>query len=350
MSLRQRFFSAMRRQNDSYIPFEFSLCPALKEEFTRRTGTDDYAGYFNFPTRNISVECIRKGNPFSGYYDDTSEISINYWGVGHRKGSVAHFTKMAHPMERFEKIEEFMAYPYPDNMDEYKWDIIPQKVKAIQESDLIAVASMEWTIFEIAWYLRGMDNFMMDMVLNPDLANAHLDRITAIRCESAKRYAAAGCDVLRLGDDVSTQLSMMINPELWREFIKPRLARVISTAKGVNPELLIFYHGDGNLIKIIPDLIEIGIDILNPIQPECMDPVEIKNKYGNRLSLWGTLGTQTTMPFGSPEEVVKVCERMIREAGKGGGLLLAPTHMLEPEVPWENIEAFINTVKRYNQL
>jgi uroporphyrinogen decarboxylase len=111
---------------------------------------------------------------------------------------------------------------------------------------------------------------------------------------------------------------------------------------------LIFYHGDGNLQAIIPELIEIGVDILNPVQPECMDPVEIKKQYGEQLSFWGTIGTQTVMPFGSPQQVREVCEKMIQEVGRGGGLGLAPTHVLEPEVPWENIQAFIDAVHTYN--
>jgi len=101
------------------------------------------------------------------------------------------------------------------------------------------------------------------------------------------------------------------------------------------------------LQAIIPDLIEIGVDILNPVQPECMDPVHIKNQYGERLSFWGTIGTQTTLPFGTAEDVANVVKRNIETIGSGGGLLLAPTHMIEPDVPWENIEAFINAIKKY---
>lgn len=134
----------------------------------------------------------------------------------------------------------------------------------------------------------------------------------------------------------------------WREFLKPRLAKVIRAAKSVSPAMLIFYYGDGNLQAIIPELIEIGVEILNPIQPECMDPVIIKKQYGERLSFWGTLGTQTTMPFGTAVEVRQVCQKMFQEVGHGGGLGLAPTHVLEPEVPWANIQAFVDAVNEYN--
>jgi uroporphyrinogen decarboxylase len=168
-----------------------------------------------------------------------------------------------------------------------------------------------------------------------------------IRIGMAEKYARYGIDILMLGDDVSTQLEMMISPELWRNILKPRLAKVIRAAKETNPNILIFYHGDGNLQAIIPDLIEAGVDILNPVQPECMDPVLIKKQYGDRLSFWGTIGTQTTLPFGTAAEVAEMVKKMIETVGKGGGLLLAPTHMVEPEVPWENIEAFIEAIKKF---
>jgi len=98
---------------------------------------------------------------------------------------------------------------------------------------------------------------------------------------------------------------------------------------------------------IIPDLIEIGVTILNPVQPECMDPVKLKEQYGDRLAFDGTMGIQTTMPFGTPEEVDRETKRMIETVGKGGGLIIAPTHVLEPEVPIENIKAFLEAVDKY---
>jgi uroporphyrinogen decarboxylase len=125
------------------------------------------------------------------------------------------------------------------------------------------------------------------------------------------------------------------------------LASVIEAAKEANPEVLIFYHSCGYIEPIIPDLIEIGVDILNPVQPESMDPERIKKLYGNELAFWGTIGTQTTLPFGTPDEVRQEVKRMIETVGDGGGLLISPTHVIEPDVPWENIMAFVDAVKEY---
>lgn len=134
---------------------------------------------------------------------------------------------------------------------------------------------------------------------------------------------------------------------MWREWFKPRLAAVIKAAKDTKPDLLVQYHTDGDCREVIPDLIEVGVDILNPIQPECMDPVELKMKYGDQLSFSGTIGTQSTMPHGTPEDVHQEVRRMIETVGVGGGLFLAPTHVLEPDVPWENVVAFIRAAKEF---
>jgi uroporphyrinogen decarboxylase len=136
----------------------------------------------------------------------------------------------------------------------------------------------------------------------------------------------------------------MISPELWRDTIKPRLASVICAAKEIKPDILIFYHGDGNMERILPDLIEIGVEVLNPVQPECMDPIKMKERYGDNLAFWGCIGTQTTMPFGKPAEVKQTVRHLIKTVGQSGGLFLAPTHVLEPDVPWKNVQSFLEAV------
>ena len=195
--------------------------------------------------------------------------------------------------------------------------------------------------------MRGLDVLLTDFKLNRDFAAALLDRVTEIGVEVASRLCRAGVDVLVTGDDVGMQDRMMMSPATWREWLKPRLARIFAAAKEANPDTFLFYHSDGYIEPIIPDLIEIGLEVLNPVQPECMDPAKLKREYGDRLAFWGTVGTQTTMPFGTPEQVKQVVTERIATVGRGGGLLLAPTHVLEPEVPWENILAFIEATNEF---
>ncbi len=146
-------------------------------------------------------------------------------------------------------------------------------------------------LFETAWRLRGFQNFLMDMVERKELANYLLDQLTAVLTHSTLLLARAGVDVLLLDDDVAQPSGLLISPETWREYFRPRLARVIRAARAVSPDLLVFYHSDGDFTRLIPDLIEIGVNVINPVQPDCMDAVTIKHRFGGRLALWGAVGT-----------------------------------------------------------
>jgi len=150
------------------------------------------------------------------------------------------------------------------------------------------------------WRTRR-EALMMDMMSDDDMATLLLDRLTAISAILAQTYAEAGCDILHLGDDIGMQSTPMMSVEMWRTWLKPRLKQVIDAAKSKNERTLIFYHSCGFIEPFIDDLIECGIDILNPIQPESMSFASLHERYADRLSFWGTIGTQTTMPFGTPE-------------------------------------------------
>ena len=352
MTNRENVFRALRRDNPEKVPFDLILCPFHLETLKKKTGTDDYQTYFQFPYRCVELEPSIRSYDYSHYYKNlppqANPLKWNpEWGIFSVPGTIAHFEQMLHPMENFQSLDEILSYPFPDYNEPYRWKGMDRKIASLQKEDLIAVAEMQMTIFETAWYLRGMENLMTDLLINREFAEALFDKIMNIRIGMAEKYARNGIDILMLGDDVSTQLSMMMDPGLWREILKPRLTKVIRAAREVKQDILIFYHGDGNLQEIIPDLINVGVDILNPVQPECMDPVHIKKQYGDQLSFWGTIGTQTTLPFGTAEDVENAVRRNIETIGAGGGLFIAPTHMIEPEVPWENIETFVRTVKKY---
>ena len=149
------------------------------------------------------------------------------------------------------------------------------------------------------------------------------------------------------GDDIATQIAMMFQPDLWRETMKIRWAKVYAAARAIKPDIHIWYHTDGNAAEELDDLVEIGIDILNPVQPECIDPIAIRKRFGNRLAFDGCIGTQTTFPFGTPENMKKVVTDLTQALdAQNGGLMLSPTHVLEPEVPPENVVAFFDACDR----
>ena len=195
-------------------------------------------------------------------------------------------------------------------------------------------------------YIKALyEQFLEDSILRPEWCEYILDKLMERNMTVACAAARAGVDMLHTGDDVATQVSLVFSPPNWRSLMKSRWAKVYAAARAIKPDIEIWYHSDGNVDMIVPELVEIGVTILNPVQPECMDPEKVKRECGDRLVLDGTIGTQSTMPFGSVEEVKKVVRERIRTLGGDGALILSPTHVLEPEVPLENIYAFVEAAK-----
>jgi uroporphyrinogen decarboxylase len=349
MTERENLLRALRRDHPDHVPFGFSLCDSLELMFREKVGHGDYRDHFNMPFRDLDILPSKRLADYGVYHPHLPHgARVDEWGVAHVPGGAHHFEKMLHPMGSFTSPDQVHGYPYPDVLADYRWEDLAGDARKIQDRGLAAVF-FAIQIFEPAWYLRGMENLLMDMVSDEAMAAACLDRMTRVKAEMCARIARAGIDIIVYGDDVGTQKGMMMRPELWRRWLKPTMETAIRAAKDVKPDLIAYYHSDGAIDDIIPDLIEIGVDVLNPVQPECMDPVKVKETYGDRLSFWGTIGTQTTMPFGTPAQVEDTVRRMIETVGRNGGLVIAPTHLLEPEVPWENVLALVDAVKRYGR-
>ena len=184
----------------------------------------------------------------------------------------------------------------------------------------------------------------MDFVVDPDLVDTLLDIPFNYHLTAAKRLVEMGVDMVWTGDDMGAQNQMLISPETWRRFFKPRMATFFSELKEINPELKIAYHSDGVIYPIIPDLIEIGLDVLNPVQPASMDPEYLKTEYGDKLCFWGSMDEQHTLPFGAPDDVRGEVLTRLTTIGKGGGLILGPTHHVQLDTPMENFWAMVNAI------
>ena len=354
MTNRENFLSTMRREGYQWAMTDFVLCPAQIEAVKEAFGTEDYESYFQFPWRDVDDvrlpgHCTEIYRPF--FHKPLAQGAvIDLWGVGHESSpNSQHMTRMRHPLEDATCLQDLENYPFPDFLH---GETAHQKeqTEQLKQRDLIAVGSMPMTIWETAWYLRGMENLFCDMLAEDDMAVFLLDKITQLAIFRAEAFARAGVDVLHVGDDIGMQKSTMMSVELYCKWLKPRLAAVIQAARIIKPDILIKYHSCGYMEPFIPHLMEIGVDIVNPLQSECMDFSEIHQKYGNRLSFHGTIGTQTIMPFGTPEEIKETVHRNLDIAGEKGGLLCAPTHMLEPEVPLENILAYVEACRSYHHI
>ncbi len=372
MTPRERVVTAMRRQVPDRVPMDLSwgLAPGALELFRRETGADSPEEYFKLDVRFVSLELAKGWGTTPGVDDEgtldpaqtqkearfrryltelATGASITEWGVGHVRGSEYHFVSFVHPLQGAASADDVASYPFPTFDEEWRVERLKKQIDDDHAHGLCVGGMAASTIFEISWQLRGMELLLQDLILRPDLAAALLDDVTARRCRMARTLTRLGVDVLVVGDDVATQQGMMISPEMWRSWLRPRLTQVIAAARSVRGDILVLYHSDGNLSAIIPELIEIGVDILNPVQPECMDPAALKFQYGDRLSFWGTIGTQTTMPFGTPQQVKEEVRCRMETVGQGGGLLMGPTHSLQPDVPWANIVAFFEAVEEYGR-
>lgn len=281
-------------------------------------------------------------NIFGRYFEDVKMQEgsfINGLGVLEIPGSMYHFTRYLSPLRNAKTLAEMEDFPFTDPT-EYTGDHMAHVVEKAHSEGLVAACTVGH-IYEDSWQIRGYEDFLVDMIENPEICEFILDKITQRNMAKAVAGAKAGVDIIFTGDDVANQRDLMFAPEMWRKFIKTRWAKVYQAVKEINPKIQIWYHSDGNIERIIPELIEIGATILNPIQPECLNPIEIKKKYGKKIVLDGTIGTQTTMPFGSADEVRSVVKNRKIELGYDGALILSPTHILEPEVPIENVLAFV---------
>jgi uroporphyrinogen decarboxylase len=264
---------------------------------------------------------------------------VDEWGVWRRKGGFHHFAHLEPALRGAQDLGRLETYPWPDLDQPYRWQGVREQV-ATWHTQGLAVVGYAGSVFERAWYLRGMENLMMDLLTAPAAAHELLERTATFQRFAAEQFARAGVDIVLIGDDVAGQHGLLMKLATWRKFLQPRLAATVRVVKQARAGTFVCYHSDGNVEAVIPDLIETGIDILNPIQPECLDPAAIKQRFGHRLSFWGTVSVQQTMPCGTPDQVRAEVRARIRDVARGGGLILAPAHVLGPETPWENIVAF----------
>jgi uroporphyrinogen decarboxylase len=270
------------------------------------------------------------------------------WGVSWRAQpyetpfGTGHYTEMVgRPLASDAAIASYRA-PDPDRPELYEES---GRVIAQLGGEYYIVGVTVTTIWETAWALRGFEQLMIDLVTEPDIAEAILEIPFQYHLRAAERLTEMGVDMIWTGDDVGMQTGMLISPALWRRHLKPRMAELIARVKSINPAVKVAYHSDGMIWDVIPDLIEIGLDVLNPVQPACMDPADLKRRYGDRLCFWGSLDEQHTLPFGSPGDVRAEVRTRLDTIGRRGGLILGPTHHVQLDTPMENFWAMVETIQ-----
>lgn len=265
-----------------------------------------------------------------------------------------YFTRVHHPLAGATTKEEIDAYPWPTISDEELAYLRRRARHLYENTDYAIVGEFGGNILEWGQDLRGWDVFLMDLVSHKDLAHHLMDRMVECWLRSLERYLEAVGDyiqIIQMGDDLGTQWGPQISPQLYREMIKPRHQRIYGAVKEKS-DIYVFLHSCGAIFDFIPDLIEAGVDILNPVQTSArgMDPVALKREFGQALTFWGGgCDTQRVLPWGTSEEVREDVRERLQIFAPGGGYVFAQVHNVQPDVPPENLIAMFQAVREFGR-
>ncbi|HDD34015.1 MAG TPA: hypothetical protein ENG30_02570 [Thermofilaceae archaeon] len=355
MKPRERCLRAIEHGIPDRIPLDFNCRPELLSKLMERLNTGEYEALL----RALNIDIRHTGIPLKGGYLPNNvevkegpyapaytagkwrgfEVRRDLWGIESvwAPDHTYTYTFLRHPLQ-YIPLEE---YVWPEIDVDTAVESVSRARRIYEEYCLIGSVTHLW---EIAWQLVGFREIMKMMFREPSKVEFILDRIDELRWEEARILCELGVDVVYDGDDVGMQRGMMMSPEMWRRFLKPRYRRLIQLCH--KHGVFFMFHSDGWIEPIIPDLVEIGVDVLNPVQPECMDPYRIKELYGDKLTLHGTIGVQSTLPFATPKEIEALVKERIEKLGPTG-FILAPTHAIQPETPVENIIALYRAALKY---
>ena len=355
MNSRERILTALDHREPDRVPFHIDYTPEAAEKLSSHLKLENataeaYSGKVSEIPLVMGHDLLVAwhGIATSYYQHKEQERYTCEWGIGWRWVDI--------PGGRYSEIEyrpladekNLSSFSCPDLAEDWRYDSVRELLRDHGRTHAI-VGAMPCTFFEAAWYLRGYEAFLTDMLVNKDFAHALLDKLFDFQLVTGTTLATLGVDIIWLGDDFGTQESLIMSPATWREFFKPRYGRLIQAFRDVRPDMKIAYHSDGNIEELLPEYIEVGVDILNAVQPKSMDPARLKRRFGDNLSFWGTVDIQEVLPFGTPDDVRREVKLRIDTVGHGGGLVVAPSHNIQPDVSLDNILAFYDAVEKYGR-
>lgn len=316
----------------------------IDEPVLERLGADVRGVLDRFP--DSVYERNRNRPPHSPFIDD--------WGSGQIEIEPEVWFPGVHPMAEATSLEEIENYPWPNMDDPSRVAHVREQARRLREENRYAILGTPWLLFpfERAHAMQGLDKFLYNMVKNKDFAIALLAKITSL-CKQLMGHfleeAGENLDIIKIGDDLGTQQSLMISPRMYREMLKPFHADLISSIKN-RSKAKVFFHTDGDVFDLVEDFIEIGVDILNPIQTSAgkmANLAELKKRYGKNIVFCGAIDTHRILPNGTPEEVRQEVKRVIEILAPGGGFMVASVHTIMNDVPPENILAMVDAVEEF---
>jgi uroporphyrinogen decarboxylase len=281
---------------------------------------------------------------------------VDEWGITWQMNPGTLYYEIAASPLRGMTVEDLDGYSWPDLSHPDRFQGLAAEARTLHDETPYAVVYVSGVSpFEQIYLLRGLDAWMIDLAVDPDFAHALLRQVTDLMLTGVTQFldeAGEFIDVLVMGDDLGTQSSTLISPEMYRRMVKPYHAELIGAIKS-RTKAKVFFHSDGNIYPLLGDLIEVGVDLLNPVQVsagEMGDTARLKREFGDRLSFCGAIDTQWALPYGTLDEVRHEVRRRIRDLAPGGGYICAAVHCIQPDVPPENVCAMFEealTAGRY---
>jgi len=331
MSRREVIKTVLAGEKPPYVPWSFSFTHEAREKLEDHYGTDELEPV-------LQNHLLGLGNAV-GFFADLGDDRVrDVFGVVWDRSVDRDIGVVSGCVLPEPTLD---GYEFPDPLDERFFADIPEKIERF--GDRFRVFQLGFSLYERAWTLRGMENLMMDFHDHPGFVRDLLAAIADYNVAQVRKALAFDIDAIYFGDDWGQQRGLQMGPRLWREFIYPVLEPMYGVVKEANK--YVFIHSCGDVDELFDDLIAIGLDCFNPFQPEVMDVAALLEQYRGRLSFYGGLSTQRTLPYGTVEEVREETQRLL-ELGRAGNYILSPAHAVEGDVPLENMLAFIEETHR----
>ena len=362
MNSKERVLEALGRTGvPDRVPLQFDLCRSLLERFREvyKIPVRYTTSYYEDVTYRISGNALRTamgsdcvvvgGSLPEGYTHPTTDEGyiVNEFGMVMRQGPL-YMEVFEAPLADVTSVAEVAAFDFPNPHAQGRF-ADAEALIAEYRDDFFVIGDLELTMFEMAWHMVGLEKFMVDLAMGEAYVTALLDRVKAFTIGVGEALAALGVDAIWMGDDFGTQTGMMISPRMWRDVFKPRYREIIEALQAVNPEVMIAFHSDGAVSPILGDLIEIGVDVFNPVQPNVPghEPDALKQEFGADLSFWGAIDQQHLLPNGTPKEIAAGVAEKIRILGADGGYMCAPAHIIQADTSMAHVNAFIAAAKEH---
>lgn len=362
MNCRERALAALRGQEPDRVPMYVTVVSEVADGLSQVTGLPVHNCDAYLTNRISHAQILTSlGNDIVGIGSTAPDccptitrpdgFRVDEWGLVYRQvphGFGVYQEVVDRPLKGITSARELSRYRLPDPYAPGRFDTAREHSERYGD-EFALLGVIECTVFEMAWNLVGLEQFLVDMALDKDYVGVLLDEIADYSIAVGRELIGLGAEIMLTGDDLGMDIGPMLSTKMWRQHIKPRMKRVLDAYRASKPDLILAYHTCGSALPFIDELIEIGVDVLNPIQVTAkdMDPAYLKGKYGDRLAFLGAIDQRHILPRGSAGDVEAEVRRRIWELGGGGGFVAAPTHDIQADTPVENVLALFSAVKTW---